>query len=94
MGNWNISVQGTGAHHNKNFPNDADKMFAKFVADLMKAGHTIQSADFTSGGNTHLPETVFPQSGEVAKSYIEHGWKRCEATACYYAASGEHLHKS
>lgn len=50
MGNWNISIRGVGAHHNKKLPQDANRMAAKFVADLKEAGHTVTGATFTYGG--------------------------------------------
>jgi hypothetical protein len=50
MGNWNITVQGTGCHHNPSLAYDANKMAAEFVQKLRDAGHTITSATFTHGG--------------------------------------------
>lgn len=50
MGDWHISIQGTGAHHNKDYPNDADKMVDRFIDELMAAGHSIKSATITYGG--------------------------------------------
>lgn len=52
MGDWAIVIQGTGAHHNKDFPQDADRMTQRFVDDLVRAGHDIVSATFTNGGRT------------------------------------------
>ena len=32
MGNWNINIQGVGAHHNKDaYPKDANAMAAEFA---------------------------------------------------------------
>ncbi|MEK6881750.1 MAG: hypothetical protein AABY22_19185 [Nanoarchaeota archaeon] len=49
MGNWAITINGIGCHHNQNSPTDADKMTEKFVNDLLKAGHSLSVADFTYG---------------------------------------------
>jgi len=49
MGFWNINIQGCGAHHNKEYPKDANKMAETFVADLRAAGHDIEHATFTYG---------------------------------------------
>lgn len=54
MGNWNITIQGVGCHHNKDLPQDADRMSKKFVEDLKSAGHTVESATFTYGGKEEL----------------------------------------
>lgn len=54
MGNWNINIQGVGVHHNVANATDADFMAAKFVADLKAAGHTVETASFTSGSKTDL----------------------------------------
>ena len=54
MGNWNISINGLGAHHNQDYPEDANKMAAKFVKDLKEAGHTVIDATFTHGGREDL----------------------------------------
>ena len=50
MGNWNITINGIGSHHNESYPKDADKMVQKFVEDLIQAGHTVETATFTYGG--------------------------------------------
>ena len=67
MGNWNISVRGIGPHHN-NQPFDADKMAARFVRDLLLAGHGICGADITHGGCTDLRESA-------------RGWPECTKDA-------------
>lgn len=54
MGDWNISIQGSGAHHNADFPEDAEKMAKRFVQELRGAGHSISSAMFTSGGREDI----------------------------------------
>lgn len=50
MGNWQISIRGTGAHHNEDNPDDANVMAARFTAELMEAGHIVTDATFTHGG--------------------------------------------
>lgn len=59
MGNWNINIQGVGAHHNTNNDGDADKLAQKFVQELIDAGQFIDHATFTSGSKTQL-EIVKP----------------------------------
>jgi hypothetical protein len=34
MGNWRITITGTGSHHNVDVPGDADKLFREFVEKL------------------------------------------------------------
>jgi hypothetical protein len=56
MGNWHISIEGVGSHHNhvRDGEADANKMAAKFVQDLKLAGHVISKASFTHGGADNL----------------------------------------
>jgi hypothetical protein len=54
MGNWNITIRGVGAHHNKDYPKDANIMTADFVRSLKEAGHTVIAASFTHGGEEDL----------------------------------------
>lgn len=54
MGNWNISIEGIGCHHNVDLKTDANKMATEFVAELKKVGHTITKASFTYGGADSL----------------------------------------
>lgn len=54
MGNWHISIEGVGIHHNVDTPKDANKMAEKFVKDLKEAGHSITKATFTHGGSDDL----------------------------------------
>ena len=49
MGNWAITIIGTGAHHNKDYEGDANKIFKKTVDELKKEGHWIDHASFTYG---------------------------------------------
>lgn len=60
MGNWNITIQGTGAHHNDSNPlaqdtiRDAEKLAAEFVEKLKAVGQKVESATFTYGGREEL----------------------------------------
>ena len=54
MGNWNINIQGIGAHGNGKPDVDADLMAKEFVALLRSKGHTIEHASFTYGGKSDL----------------------------------------
>ena len=49
MGNWKITIDGHGIHHNKR-PDDANVMTADFIAALRKAGHDVLKAEFTLTG--------------------------------------------
>jgi hypothetical protein len=50
MGNWAINIHGVGCHHNSFVDADANKMAARFVDQLQKAGHVVTIAQFTHGG--------------------------------------------
>lgn len=54
MGDWAITIEGTGVHHN-GIEQDADAVAARTVQELLKAGHKIHSATFTSGARLALP---------------------------------------
>jgi hypothetical protein len=58
MGNWNITIRGVGAHHNKNNPNDANVLAAGMVEMLKAAGHTVVAASFTHGGEDDISDGV------------------------------------
>jgi hypothetical protein len=63
MGNWNISIQGIGQHHNASpdvFRKDANVMANRFVEELRAAGHYIESASFTFGGKENLAPAAAP----------------------------------
>lgn len=49
MGQWNISINGTGAHHNKLIAIDANRLAAELVQKLRDAGHAVTGATFTHG---------------------------------------------
>lgn len=50
MGNWNMTIIGTGAHHNADNPGDADRVLSETVKKLKDAGHNVEHASFTHGG--------------------------------------------
>ena len=54
MGNWNISINGIGAHHNKDNPTDANKLAKEFVKKLKAAGQTVEFASFDFWGGDNL----------------------------------------
>jgi len=80
MGNWNISINGVGCHHNGQ-PEDVDVMFHEFVNELRAKGHLVTDATFTYGGaeTDKLPPlkyhvTYIAESGEWAvkeEGYID-----------------------
>lgn len=53
MGNWNVTIQGVGQHHN-NSPNDVETITKEFVDRLVKAGHNIESAFVTTGSKIEI----------------------------------------
>ena len=66
MGNWHISIKGTGCHHNGD-KTDVEQLAKKFVEDLKAAGQSVSSADVTTGGAMRLPEDVMPLKEEPPK---------------------------
>jgi hypothetical protein len=58
MGRWNISITGTGCHHNKNRAIDADLAARDFVDVLKRQGHTIEAAKFDLVGSGTSPEDL------------------------------------
>jgi hypothetical protein len=63
MGQWNITIRGTGQHHNTTAAddirkNDAEVMAAEFVAKLKSAGHHVRAATITHGGETDIGSPV------------------------------------
>lgn len=69
MGQWNITIRGTGCHHNRKPEIDADLAAAEFVAKLKKMGMTIESATITSGVSFDLsdPDTYISTWTEAEK---------------------------
>jgi hypothetical protein len=69
MGNWHISIEGVGIHHNSpNEERDANNMAREFTRKLAKAGHFLTKSTFTHGGSEDFlieigrPEESAPKS--------------------------------
>lgn len=78
MGDWHISIRGTGAHHNKHFPSDANRLAKNLVQQLREAGHHVKSAVFTHGGEedlTHVSPAPPKQEMQLMFAEIER-WGR------------------
>ena len=58
MGQWNITIRGTGSHHNKKNPNDANRMAARFVGELKEAGHNVTGATITFGAEDDVSDAA------------------------------------
>lgn len=58
MGQWNITIRGTGSHHNRKHAIDANRMAAKFVQELKDAGHQVVAASITHGGEDDLTDAA------------------------------------
>jgi hypothetical protein len=72
MGNWHISIQGVGCHHNQNNSTDANLMARDFVDKLIKAGHTVQRSQFTFGSAESLQDgPVDPVPGGLFEAHLE-----------------------
>lgn len=77
MGQWNITIRGTGCHHNKGgafssktgSATDANRMAAEFVKELKEAGHAVVSASITYGGDEDITD---------ADKYLADKWKQDE----------------
>lgn len=76
MGNWNVTIQGVGCHHN-NAPHDIESLTKKFVADVKAAGHSVSLANVTTGGLTDtmppgdFKERVLAENAEVATRFAK-----------------------
>lgn len=55
MGNWHISIKGTGPYQNDD-KNDAEQLAADFVDQLKAAGHSIVCADVTTHGALNISD--------------------------------------
>jgi hypothetical protein len=68
MGNWNISIQGTGPHGNdKHF--DADRLARELMTMLEANGHSIQVATFTAGSMKEIGESRLCNPSELKRAY-------------------------
>jgi hypothetical protein len=58
MGNWHLSIEGIGAHHNKLEPGqmtfNVDTMAKMFIEDLKARGHRVLRATITYGAADQL----------------------------------------
>jgi hypothetical protein len=54
MGQWVITIKGTGVHHNNGNPNDADVIAAEVVNKLIDAGQQLEAASFTAGSRINF----------------------------------------
>lgn len=85
MGNWNITIQGIGPHHNKvkdhqeSQPNGgwvpdqfgAEEIAKRFVFDLRRHGQVITSATFTHGGADNLlRKSLRPSNSEDSQCVV------------------------
>lgn len=66
MGRWSIAIEGTGAHHNADYPQDANKMAEEFVGRLKSAGHQVEHATFTSGSRDFIDPALSALNGYCA----------------------------
>lgn len=57
MGDYNITIRGTGPHHNQDNDGDADKVAAETVAKLEASGHIVRTASITYGASEDLRTT-------------------------------------
>ncbi len=65
MGNWKLTIEGTGQHHN-GLPQDADKVAKDTVATVVALGHNVTHAEFAVAGgqaDNLLPEPTSVESG-------------------------------
>lgn len=58
MGNWKITIEGVGPHHNGDNPKDADRLAAGLVRDLKAHGQTILNATFFTGQRDDYTDDV------------------------------------
>lgn len=65
MGNWHISIEGVGCHHNAALPEDANRMAQQMVKDLEAAGHTVVKATFTHGAADDLKTVDYVAQGRA-----------------------------
>ena len=77
MGNWVITIHGTGAHNNYDPPveYDANKLAAEFVKQLKAKGHNVSSARFTAGAEDIIESVAIGAGnirvGQTAEAYLE-----------------------
>jgi hypothetical protein len=59
MGDWNITIQGVGAHGN-GIKGDIEQIYKRFIEDIKAHGHNIVHSSVTSGGAYHDPYHIPP----------------------------------
>lgn len=82
MGNWHISIEGVGAHHNRDLPSDANRMAHRFVNELRQLGFVITRATFTHGGADRLGD------GETGTDWRTSATQQAEASPAAEAVTG------
>ena len=53
MGNWTLTIEGTGQHHNGK-PEDADQIALEVVKRLQSVGQIVEHASITTGSKSAL----------------------------------------
>lgn len=91
MGNWNITIEGTGPHHNPDGGCDADAnlMLNRFVHQLANAGHKIEHATITAGQRDSAICEVVPQPAPpVDNAHVAPGCEQFSAPIAEIADKG------
>lgn len=70
MGQWTITIHGTGCHHNIDVPEDANRMAGRFVKELTAAGHHVSGAMFTHGVRDDLTAAPYAPPAPQAPSDV------------------------
>lgn len=92
MGDWNITIRGTGSHHNSDYPKDANRMARRFVEELSRAGHTVREASITHGGEEVLVRGGTPELYGVNPAHVEGGTAGQRAFNAYRTQRGGKNH--
>lgn len=61
MGNWILTIQGTGCHHNCTAEHDIDLLAPKLLAQVIAQGHHIESATINYGFRDDLTTSILMQ---------------------------------
>lgn len=72
MGNWNITIRGTGCHHNKKLATDANRLAAEFVKVLEAAGHVVHEASITYGAEDVIQRKAGYQASGLTEKTAGH----------------------
>jgi len=59
LGNWNMTIQGVGAHGN-GIEADIEQIYKRVLEEVKAGGHNIVHASITSGGAYFDPNTIPP----------------------------------